>query len=128
MAGVMLPGWLALLFATPVQVVIGGRFYVAAWKALRAGTGNMDLLVALGTSAAYLYSVVLVLRGTGSHTYFEAAAVVITLVLLGKWLEHRAKRSTGAAIRALTALRPEVARVERGRYRNRGAGRRGRSW
>ena len=114
MAGVMLPGWLALLLATPVQFVIGGRFYVAAWKAVRAGTGNMDLLVSLATSAAYFYSLFLVAGGRGGHTYFEAAAVVITLVMLGKWLEHRAKRSTSAAIRTLMSLRPEQARVERG--------------
>lgn len=114
MIGVMLPDWLALVLATPVQFIIGGRFYVAAWKALRVGTGNMDLLVSLGTSAAYFYSLFLVASGADGHTYFEAAAVVITLVLLGKWLEHRAKRSTGTAIRALMSLRPERARVERG--------------
>ncbi len=114
MAGVMLPGWLELALATPVQFVIGRRFYVAAWKALRAGSGNMDLLVALGTSAAYFYSLYLVARGADEPTYFEAAAVIVTLVLLGKWLEHRAKRSTGAAIRALMSLRPERAHVERG--------------
>jgi Cu+-exporting ATPase len=114
MAGVMLPGWLALLLATPVQFVFGGRFYVAAWKAVRAGAGNMDLLVSLATSAAYFYSLFLVASGSTEHTYFEAAAVVITLVNLGKWLEHRAKRSTSAAIRSLMSLRPEQARVERG--------------
>ena len=113
MAGLALPGWLAMLLATPVQFWIGARFYRAGWKALRAGTGNMDLLVALGTSAAYAYSVFLVATGAGQHTYFEAAAVVITLVLFGRWLEARAKRSTGSAIRALMALRPETARVER---------------
>src|SRR6185437_12767130 len=113
MFGVMLPGWLALILATPVQFVLGARFYVAAWKAVRAGTGNMDLLVALGTTAAYAYSVVLVATGAGHHTYFEAGAVVITLVLLGRWLEARARRATGSAIRALLALRPETARVER---------------
>ena len=113
MAGIMLPGWLALALATPVQFVIGARFYRAGWKALRAGTGNMDLLVALGTSAAYAYSVFLVATGAGQHTYFEAAAVVITLVLFGRWLEARARRSTGSAIRALMALRPDTARVER---------------
>ena len=97
MAGLLLPGWLALLFATPVQFVLGARFYVAGWKALRARTGNMDLLVALGTSAAYFYSLILVVvRSRRAHTYFEAAAVVITLVLLGSWLEARAKRATGA--------------------------------
>ncbi len=114
MAGVPLPGWLALLLATPVQFVIGAGFYVAAWKALRAGTGNMDLLVALGTSAAYFYSLFLVIAGTGQPTWFEAAAVVITLVLFGRWLEARTRRATGDAIRALLALRPETARVERG--------------
>ncbi|MDA8252490.1 MAG: heavy metal translocating P-type ATPase [Rhodospirillales bacterium] len=113
MVGIALPGWLALTLATPVQLVIGARFYVAAFKAVRAGSGNMDLLVALGTSAAYFYSLYLVATGIGGHTYFEAAAVVITLILLGKWLEGRAKRSTGTAIRALMSLRPETARVER---------------
>ena len=113
MAGTPLPGWLALLLATPVQFGIGARFYVAAWKALRARTGSMDLLVSLGTSAAYFYSLFLVASGSGQHTYFEAAAVVITLVLFGRWLEARTRRATGDAIRALLALRPETARVER---------------
>ena len=113
MVGVALPGWLALLLATPVQFGIGARFYRAGWKALRAGSGNMDLLVALGTSAAYFYSLWLIFFTASQHTYFEAAAVVITLVLFGRWLEARAKRSTGSAIRALMALRPETARVER---------------
>ncbi|MBL8470713.1 MAG: copper-translocating P-type ATPase [Rhodocyclaceae bacterium] len=114
-AHVMLPGWLQCALATPVQFVLGARFYRSGWKALRAGTGNMDLLVALGTSAAYGLSVYLLLRDpTTSHLYFEAAAVVITLVLLGKWLEARAKHRTTAAIRALQALRPEFARVRRG--------------
>ncbi|HEX5634631.1 MAG TPA: heavy metal translocating P-type ATPase, partial [Gemmatimonadales bacterium] len=108
----MLPGWLALLLATPVQFWLGARFYRAGWKALRAGAGNMDLLVAIGTSAAYFLSVYLMARSGGAqHLYFEASAVVITLVLLGKWLEGRAKRQTTAAIRALAALRPERARV-----------------
>ena len=113
MAGVPLPFWLQLLLATPVQFVIGARFYAAGWKALRAGTGNMDLLVALGTSAAYGDSVFLAASGA-PHTFFDAAAVVITLVLFGRWLETRTRRATGAAIRALLALRPEIARVERG--------------
>ncbi|GAB2891473.1 copper-translocating P-type ATPase CopA1 [Uliginosibacterium flavum] len=106
----MLPGWLQLALATPVQFVFGARFYRAGWKALRAGSGNMDLLVALGTSAAYGLSLYQWLAG-GMHLYFEAAAVVITLVQLGKWLESRAKRQTTAAIRALQALRPATARV-----------------
>jgi Cu+-exporting ATPase len=109
----MLPGWLQLLLATPVQFWLGARFYVAGWKALRAGSGNMDLLVAIGTSAGYGLSLRHLLHEPGAmpHLYFEASAVVITLVLLGKWLEARAKRQTTEAIRALQALRPDTARV-----------------
>jgi Cu+-exporting ATPase len=106
------PGMLQWLLATPVQFWLGARFYRAGWHALRAGTGNMDLLVALGTSAAYGLSVYQLLRhGAHAPVYFEAAAVIVTLVLLGKWLEARAKRQTTEAIRALQALRPERARV-----------------
>ena len=108
----MLPAWLQFLLATPVQFVFGARFYVSAWKAVRAGTGNMDLLVALGTSAGYGLSLYLWWRaapGDMPHLYFEASAVVIALVRLGKYLESRAKRQTGDAIRALQALRPERA-------------------
>ncbi|CAJ0741947.1 putative copper-importing P-type ATPase A [Ralstonia edaphis] len=113
----MLPAWAQWLLATPVQFVIGARFYKAGWKALRAGAGNMDLLVALGTSAAYGLSLWLWWRAGADgmhhapHLYFESAAVVITLVRLGKWLEVRAKRQTAQAIRALQALRPDTARV-----------------
>ena len=114
-----LPGWLQLALATPVQFWLGARFYRAGWKALRAGSGNMDLLVALGTSAAYGLSVYLLL-GAGAygadpepHLYFETSAVVITLVLLGKWLEGRAKRQTLAALDALGRLRPAEALVRR---------------
>ena len=113
MFGVMLPAWLQLALATPVQFWLGARFYIAGWKAVRAGAGNMDLLVALGTSAAYFFSLWLMFQPHVHHLYFEAAAVVITLVLLGKWLEGRARRSTSAAIRSLMALRPDTARVER---------------
>ncbi len=112
----MLDGWLQWLLATPVQFWLGARFYRAGWKALRAGTGNMDLLVALGTSAAYGLSVYqLLVHGEHgmAHLYFEASAVVITLVLLGKWLEARAKHQTTEAIRALNALRPDTARRRR---------------
>ena len=109
----MPPGWLQLALATPVQFWLGWRFYRAGWAAARAGAGNMDLLVALGTSAAYGLSLWQLLSGQGGHLYFEAGAAVITLVLLGKWLEGRAKRGTGEAIRALAALRPEFARVRR---------------
>jgi len=111
----MLDGRIQWLLATPVQFWLGARFYRAGWMAARAGSGNMDLLVALGTSAAYGLSVYQLLAGgAAAHLYFEASAVVITLVLLGKWLEARAKRQTASAIRALQQLRPESARVRRG--------------
>ena len=112
----MLPGWLQLALATPVQFWLGARFYRAGWKAVRAGAGNMDLLVALGTSAAYALSVWTLLRaGDGAaHLYFESSAVVITLVLLGKWLEGRAKGQAVAAIRALQSLQATHALVRRG--------------
>ena len=112
----MLPGWVQFLLATPVQFVLGARFYRAGWKALLARSGNMDLLVALGTSAAYGLSVYQWLSadvGTMPHLYFEASAVVITLVLLGKWLEVRAKRQTTDAIRALNALKPDRATLRK---------------
>ncbi|MGA4638275.1 heavy metal translocating P-type ATPase [Stutzerimonas stutzeri] len=108
----MLPAWIQFLLATPVQFVLGARFYVAGWKAVRAGAGNMDLLVAIGTSAGYglsLYQWLATPAGQMPHLYFEASAVVIALVLLGKYLESRAKRQTSAAIRALEALRPDRA-------------------
>ena len=109
-----LDGWLQLALATPVQFWLGARFYRAGWRALKAGTGNMDLLVVLGTSAGYGLSAYLLLaRGGAGVLYFEASAVVITLVLLGKWLEARAKRRTTEAIRALNALQPETARLRR---------------
>jgi P-type Cu+ transporter len=113
-----LPGAWQWALATPVQFWLGARFYKAGWKAALAGSGNMDLLVALGTSAGYGLSVWLLLTQGGHaghtpHLYFEASAVVITLVLLGKWLEARAKRQTTEAIRALNALRPDTARVRR---------------
>ncbi|WP_272947444.1 heavy metal translocating P-type ATPase [Variovorax sp. JS1663] len=114
----VLDGWVQLALATPVQFWLGARFYRAGWKALKAGAGNMDLLVALGTTAGYGLSVYLLIdhagHGMPPHLYFEASAVVITLVLLGKWLEGRAKRQTTEAIRALNALRPDRARVRRG--------------
>ncbi|WP_308925167.1 heavy metal translocating P-type ATPase [Janthinobacterium sp. J1-1] len=111
----MLPGALQFALATPVQFYLGARFYKAGWKAVRAGSGNMDLLVAIGTSAAYGLSVYqwLTAEEMLPHLYFEASAVVITLVLLGKWLEGRAKRQTASAIRALQVLRPASARVRR---------------
>ncbi|MBQ0944296.1 copper-translocating P-type ATPase [Ideonella sp. 4Y16] len=108
------PLWQCLL-ATPVQFVFGARFFVAGWKALRAGSANMDVLVALGTAAAYGLSLVLWARDDSGmpHLYFESAAMVITLVRLGKWLESRAKRHTLDALKALQALRPSSATVQR---------------
>ena len=112
--GDLLPRWLQLALATPVQFRIGRRFYVGAWHVLRGGSANMDVLVALGTSAAYFYSAAITLLGlAGQHVYFEAAAVIITLVLLGKLLEARAKGRTSAAIEQLIRLQPKQARVER---------------
>ena len=111
-----LPGWLQLALATPVQFWLGARFYRSAWKAVLARAGNMDLLVALGTSAAYGLSIYQLIKHGDhgmAHLYFEASAMVITLVLLGKWLETRAKRQTTEAISALNALKPETARVRR---------------
>ena len=110
----MLPAWLQFALATPVQFILGARFYKAGWHALKALTGNMDLLVAIGTTAGWLLSVWLWLtahEGHAPHLYFEGSAVVITLVLLGKWLEARAKRQTTEAIRALHALRPDTAHL-----------------
>ena len=112
----MLPPWLQFALASIVQFVFGARFYRAAYHAVRAGAGNMDLLVALGTSAAYGISVYELAAHPGDmlHLYFEASAVVITLVRFGKWLEARAKRQTTDAIRALNALRPDRARIRVG--------------
>ena len=111
----MLPGWAQFLLATPVQFILGSRFYVAGFKGLRMGSGNMDLLVAIGTSAAYglsVYEWYLSGSGHGSHElYFESSSVVISLVMLGKWLEARAKKETTEAISALQALWPDRAKL-----------------
>jgi P-type Cu+ transporter len=107
------PGWLQLILATPVQFWIGARFYLGAWASAKSGDANMDTLVTLGTSAAYFYSLWLVLSGAdhhGGHLHFEASALVITFVVAGKWLESRARRAAGSAIDALKGLRPETAR------------------
>ncbi|HQY38276.1 MAG TPA: copper-translocating P-type ATPase, partial [Giesbergeria sp.] len=110
----MLPAWVQFVLATPVQFILGARFYKAGWAAAKALSGNMDLLVAIGTSAGWGLSMWLWLTampGHAPHLYFEASAVVVTLVLLGKWLEARAKHQTTAAIRALHGLRPDVAHL-----------------
>jgi Cu+-exporting ATPase len=108
----MLPEWLQFGLATPVQFIVGARFYSSAYKAVRARAGNMDLLVAIGTSAGYglsLYQWWLAAPGQAPHLYFEASAVVIALVLVGKYMESHAKRRTADALRALQALRPTFA-------------------
>ena len=109
----MLPNWVQWLLATPVQFWIGKRFYIGAWHALRGGGANMDVLVALGTSMAYLFSAVVTFFGLDQHVYFEASAAIITLVLLGKLMEARAKGRTSEAIEALIKLQPKTARIER---------------
>lgn len=120
MAGLLpwhLPAWLELALATPVQFWIGARFYRGAWLALKNRSANMDVLVATGTSAAYFYSLYLLLTlgaAASGKLYFEASAIIITLISLGKLLEARARRSTQSAIRELMALRPETATVWRG--------------
>jgi len=118
------PGWLEyvqLMLALPVQAIAGARFYRGAWAALRHGRSDMNTLIALGTSAAFGVSALVTLwplgaaaLGIPTHTYFETSSAIIALVLLGKWLEARAKRRTGSALRALLAFRPARARVERG--------------
>ncbi len=112
-----LPGWIQMALATPVQFWIGARFYRGAWLALKNRAANMDVLVVTGTSAAYFYSLYLLLTlgvAASGKLYFEASAIIITLISLGKLLEARARRSTQSAIRELMALRPETATVWRG--------------
>jgi Cu+-exporting ATPase len=110
----LIPPWLQLALATPVQFWIGGRFYTGAWHALRGGGANMDVLIALGTTMAYAYSAVVVVLGLPLHLYFEASAAIITLVLMGKLLELRARSRASAAIEELMKLQPKTAHVRRG--------------
>ena len=106
--------WLFLALATPVQFYVGWDYYVGGFKSLRAGSANMDVLVAMGSSTAYLYSLaVLLFSGLGGHVYFETSAMIITLIKLGKMLEARAKGRTSEAIKKLMGLRPKTARVIR---------------
>ena len=109
----LVPGWLQWILATPVQFWSGRRFYRGAWKALRGGTANMDVLVALGTSAAYAFSAAVLFLQLNEHLYFEASAVVIALVLLGKYLEARAKAKAVQALESLIRLQPKTAFVEK---------------
>jgi Cu+-exporting ATPase len=108
------PGWLMFVLATPVQFYVGWQYYVGAYKSLRNRSANMDVLIAMGSSVAYLYSVVILLGLLPSpHVYFETAAVIITLIRLGKFLEARAKGRTSEAIKKLMGLRAKTARVFR---------------
>lgn len=110
----LVPRGLQLLLATPVQFWLGARFYRGAWASLRGGGANMDVLVALGTSMAYFYSLLVTIAGRHDlHVYFEASAMIVTLILLGKLLEARAKARTTAALDALLRLQPKMARIER---------------
>ncbi|MFH0804612.1 MAG: heavy metal translocating P-type ATPase, partial [Patescibacteria group bacterium] len=106
-------GWLQVLFATPIQFWAGWQFYRGFWGALRARTANMDSLIAIGTSASYLYSLLVVLQLVQGEVYFEIGSILIAFVLLGKWLEARAKGKTGEAIKALMGLAPKTATVVR---------------
>ncbi|PEW59063.1 heavy metal translocating P-type ATPase [Bacillus cereus] len=110
--------WVQLALATPVQFIIGGQFYVGAYKALRNKSANMDVLVALGTSAAYFYSVYLSIQSIGSSKhmtdlYFETSAVLITLIILGKFFEAKAKGRSSEAIKKLMGLQAKTATVVR---------------
>ncbi len=105
--------WLMFVLATPVQFYVGWQYYVGGYKALRNGSANMDVLVAMGSSVAYFYSIVIMLGILGGHVYFETSAVIITLIRVGKYLEARAKGRTSEAIKKLMGLRPKTARVVR---------------
>jgi Cu+-exporting ATPase len=105
--------WLLFALATPVQFYVGRQYYVGAYKSLRNGSANMDVLVALGSSVAYFYSVIIMLNLLPGHVYFETSAVIITLIILGKYLEARAKGRTSEAIKKLMSLRAKTARVVR---------------
>ncbi len=105
--------WMMFALATPVQFYVGWQYYVGAYKALRNGSANMDVLIAMGSSAAYFYSIPVMLGWIDGHVYFETAAVIITLIKLGKFLEARAKGRTSDAIKKLMSLRARTAHVVR---------------
>ena len=107
--GEVIPRWIQLALATPVQFYVGRRFYAGAAKALRGGAANMDVLVVLGTTAAWLFSAIVTIERLDEHVYFEASAAVVTLVLLGKWIEARAKAGASAALEGLAKLQPRTA-------------------
>ena len=105
--------WLLFALATPVQFIVGRSFYINAWKSIKNGSANMDLLVSLGTSVAYFYSILVLLKVFPGHAYFETSATIITLVRLGKYLEAKAKGGASEAIRKLLFLRPKKATIIR---------------
>jgi len=109
----LLPRVVQLALATPVQFLVGRRFYVGAWHALKGGGANMDVLIVLGTSIAWLWSTIVTVLGLSGHVYFEASAAIVTLVLVGKALEARARAGTSAAIEGLLRLQPGIAHIER---------------
>ena len=113
MPHMLMPGWLQWLLATPVQFWVGKRFYIGAWHALRGGGANMDVLIALGTTIAYLYSAVVVALGLTLDLYFEASTMIVTIILFGKILESKARARTTAAIEELIRLQPDTAHIER---------------
>ncbi|TEW49839.1 heavy metal translocating P-type ATPase [Psychromonas algicola] len=111
----LLNPWLQFALATPLQFIIGARFYVGAWKSIKGRSANMDLLVVLGTSAAYLFSLYMLFKGDFQHLYFESSSLVIVLIRLGKYLEFRAKQASSKAISALSKLQATEALVKKGK-------------
>src|SRR5699024_10753958 len=118
MPAIMMNPWFQFALATPVHFIIGWQFYDGAYKNLRSGSANMDVLVALGTSAVYFYSLYEAIKTIGNvgytpHLYFETSAILITLILFGKYLETNAKSKTTLAISKLLNLQAKEARVIR---------------
>ena len=111
----LLNPWIQFALATPLQFIIGARFYIGAWNSIKGRSANMDLLVVLGTSAAYLFSLYMLLKGDFQHLYFESSSLVIVLVRLGKYLEFRAKQASSEAIAALSKLQATEALVKKGK-------------
>lgn len=108
-----IPGWVQCLLASVVQFWCGARFYRSSYHSLKMGSANMDVLIALGTTAAYGFSLAVLLMGIDQHLYFESSAMIITLVLMGQWLEALSKGRASDAIQKLMDLQPKTARVER---------------
>ncbi|MBB1273024.1 heavy metal translocating P-type ATPase [Psychromonas sp. SR45-3] len=111
----LLTPWFELALATPLQFIIGARFYKGAWKSLKGRSANMDVLVVLGTSAAYFFSLYMILKGNTGHLYFESSSLVIVLIRLGKYLEFQAKQASSKAVSALNKLQAVDALVKKGK-------------